>query len=126
MISKNPKIKTIPEYIKNAPEETQAKLKEVYKCIKKSAPGTNEGIKWSMPAFSYDKILVMFAVFKKHIGLYPTPSAIKKFSRDLLKYKTAKGSIQFSLDKPIPTKLIAKIVSFRVKEYKEQNKNWRS
>ena len=53
-----------------------------------------------------------FAVFKKHIGFYPMPSAIKAFTKELTKYKTAKGSIQFPHDKPLPLTLIKKIVRF--------------
>jgi uncharacterized protein YdhG (YjbR/CyaY superfamily) len=48
------------------------------------------------------KILVTFAVFKKHIGFYPMPSAIKAFAKELAEYKTAEGSVQFPHDKPLP------------------------
>lgn len=114
--------KSINTYIKQSPVHTRTKLRELYKCIKKCAPGAKEEIKWSMPAFSYHRILVTFAGFKYHIGLYPTPSAIKAFSKELSKFHTAKGSIQFPLDKPLPLPLIKKIVKFRVKELKKEDK----
>jgi uncharacterized protein YdhG (YjbR/CyaY superfamily) len=79
-----------------------------------------------MPAYSYQKILVTFAVFKHHIGFYPMPSAIEAFAKDLSKYNTAKGSVQFPLDKPLPLPLIRKIVKFRVKESVEGTIKWRS
>ena len=120
------KPKNISEYINSAPKETQQKLKEIYKCIRESAPDSIEGLKWSMPAFSYKRILVTFAIFKKHIGFYPTPSAVKKFEKELLKYKTAKGSIQFPLDKPLPLGLIAKITKFRVKESLGEDQKWKT
>ena len=88
------KPKTIEEYIYSAPAEVQERLWKLHECIKTAAPGSTEGLKWSMPAYSYQKILVTFAVFKKHIGFYPMPSAIKAFTKELTKYKTAKGSIQ--------------------------------
>src|SRR5271155_4482854 len=103
------KPKTVAEYIDAAPKNAQKKLHEIRACIRKSAPDATEGLKWSMPAFSYDRILVMFAAFKNHIGFYPTPSAIKAFSEDLSKFATAKGSIQFPIDKPLPLHLIRKI-----------------
>lgn len=87
--------------------------------------GRKEGLKWSMPVYSYEKILVTFAVFKKHIGFYPMPSAIKTFAKDLTKFRTAEGSVQFPLDKPIPIALIKKIIRFRVKESKEGTIKWR-
>jgi uncharacterized protein YdhG (YjbR/CyaY superfamily) len=79
-----------------------------------------------MPAFSYHRILVMFAGFKHHIGFYPTPSAVKAFAKDLKKYHTATGSIQFTLEKPLPLPLIGKITKFRVKESLEKDGKWRT
>jgi uncharacterized protein YdhG (YjbR/CyaY superfamily) len=107
---------TIDEYITAAPAAVQEKLFRLHKCILTAAPGATENLKWSMPAYSYQKILVTFAVFKNHIGFYPMPSALQAFAKGLTKYKTAKGSVQFPLDKPLPLPLISKIVKFRVKE----------
>ncbi len=117
---------TITEYINTAPKESRNKLREIRACIKKSAPGAKESLKWGMPAFSYQRILVTFAGFKHHIGFYPTPSAIRAFSKELIKYKTAKGSIQFPLDKPLPVTLIRKITKFRIRESLEEDVKWRS
>jgi len=126
MISKKAKPKTIAEYIKAAPKEAQEKLREMRACIREAAPGVRESLKWGMPAFSYRRILVTFAAFKHHIGFYPTPSAVKCFAKNLLRFKTAKGSIQFPLDKPLPLPLIRKIAAFRVRESNEEDGKWRS
>jgi len=120
------KPKTIEEYIYSAPAEIQEKLWHLHDCIRTVAPGAKEELKWRMPAYSYQKILVTFAVFKKHIGFYPMPSAIKAFAKELAKYKTAEGSVQFPLDKPLPLTLVKKIVQFRVKESKEGTIKWKS
>ena len=117
--------KTISQYIAQAPESSQERLHQIYKCIKSITPNAQEGIKWSMPAFSHKRILVIFAGFKKHIGFYPTPNAIIKFKKELSKYKTAKGSIQFPLDQKLPTTLIKKMVRFRIKESIEQDGKWK-
>jgi hypothetical protein len=53
-------------------------------------------------------------------GLY----AIRAFKKELAGYKTAKGSIQFSLDKPLPTSLIKKIAKFRSKELRAKDVKW--
>lgn len=126
MTVKKIKPTTIEEYIEAAPAETQDKLRQLHERIKAAAPGAAEALKWRMPAYSYQKILVTFAVFRHHIGFYPMPSAVKAFAKDLTKYKTAQGSIQFPLDKPLPLSLITKIVKFRVKESKEGIIKWRS
>jgi uncharacterized protein YdhG (YjbR/CyaY superfamily) len=125
MISKKTKPESIAEYIKAAPKESQAKLRQIHACIRDAAPGAAESLKWGMPAFSYKRILVTFAAFTHHIGFYPTPSAVKAFDKSLLKFKTAKGSIQFSLDKPLPLSLIRKITQYRVKESLEADAKWK-
>ena len=116
--------KTVNEYIKAATPEARKKLREMRACIRKAAPGAKEELKWSMPAFSYRRILVVYAAFKKHIGFFPTPSAVRAFAKQLAGFKTAKGSIQFPLDKPLPLPLIRKIAAFRVKESIEKDGKW--
>jgi uncharacterized protein YdhG (YjbR/CyaY superfamily) len=118
--------KSITEYINLAPKETRKKLREMRACIRKSAPAAKESLKWGMPAFSYRRILVMFAAFKNHIGFYPTSSPVKAFARDLSKFATSRGGIQFPLSKPLPLALVRKITAFRVKESVEQDKKWRT
>jgi len=120
------KPKTIEEYIYAAPVETQEKLLQIHECIRKAAPGAKEELKWGRTAYSYDKILVMYAVFKKHIGFYPMPSVLKAFAKELSVYKTGEGSVQFPLDEKLPLSLIRKIVLFRVKENNDGTIKWRS
>src|SRR2546430_1020412 len=91
-----------------------------------SAPGAKESLKWGMPAFSYRRILVTFAAHKHHIGFYPTPPAVRAFAKDLSKFATARGSIQFPLEKPLPLPLIRKITAFRVRESIEQDRKWKT
>ena len=118
--------KTVAAYIQAAPAGARAKLLEMRACILASAPGATEGLKWGMPAYSYKRILVTYAAFTRHIGFYPTPSAVSAFAAQLSKFKTAKGSIQFPLDAPLPLALIRKITAFRVRESKNEDKKWRS
>src|ERR1700730_7857470 len=118
--------KSITAYINAAPKGTQRKLREMRACVRACAPGAEESLKWGMPAFSYRRILVKFAGFKHHIGFYPTASAVRAFAKDLSKFATAKGSIQFPLEKPLPLPLIRKITAFRVRESIEKDRKWKS
>jgi uncharacterized protein YdhG (YjbR/CyaY superfamily) len=104
------------EYISHFPEGVQLLLQKVRNTIKASAPNASEVISYGMPAFKRNGILVWFAAFSAHIGLYPTASGIQAFRKELEKYKGGKGSIQFPFEKPIPFKLIGQIVKFRVVE----------
>src|SRR6202040_4032691 len=126
MSAKNARPTSITEYINAAPKEARQKLREMRACIRASAPGTKESLKWGMPAFSYRRILVTFEAHKHHIGFYPTPSAVRAFANDLAKFATARGSIQFPLEKPLPLALIRKITAFRVRASIEEDKKWRT
>jgi len=107
---------TIDEYVATFPKETQEILNEVRAAIKESAPEAEEKISYQMPTFFLNGNLVHFAAYKNHIGFYPTPSGIEAFKKELSKYEGAKGSVQFPIDKPMPLKLISRIVKYRVAE----------
>lgn len=126
MTPKKPRPTTIDEYIEAAPAHTRKKLRAMQACIRKAAPGAKEGLKWGMPGFSYDRILVTFAAFEHHIGFYPTPSAVKSFAKQLSKFTTSNTTIRFPVDEALPLPLIRKITEFRVRESLEQDKKWRT
>ena len=111
---------SIDEYIALFPKDIQKKLEELRATIKAAAPDAKEKIRYQMPTFDLYGNLVHFAAHKNHIGFYPTPSGIDAFKNELSVYEGAKGSVQFPLDKPLPLKLIRKIVKFRVAENVEK------
>jgi uncharacterized protein YdhG (YjbR/CyaY superfamily) len=115
---------TIGEYIDSAPKQAQKKLREMYALLKKVAPAATEGIKWGMPVFEEKRILFAFAAFRSHLNFMPTPSAMKPFKKELAKYRTGKGSIQFPYDKPLPKPLVRRIAALRVKELREKDVRW--
>ena len=109
--------KNVDEYIQTFPDGVQMLLHKIRAIIKEKAPEAAEGISYGMPAFKLNKKpLVYFAAFKNHIGFYATPTGHSKFAEELSAYKQGKGSVQFSLNKPIPYDLIGRIVAFRVEE----------
>jgi uncharacterized protein YdhG (YjbR/CyaY superfamily) len=107
---------SIDEYIATFPEEIQKILSELRATIKAAAPDAQEKISYQMPTFFLKGNLVHFAAFKNHIGFYPAPRGIEAFKQELSAYEGAKGSVRFPIDKPLPLKLISKIVKFRVAE----------
>jgi uncharacterized protein YdhG (YjbR/CyaY superfamily) len=124
-LSKNAKPQNVDEYIRSFPKEIRDRLNSMRKYILEAAPGAEESLKWSMPAFSYERILVTFKAYKNHIGFYPTPSAVKAFSKKLSGYKTSPGGIQFPHDEPLPLKLISEITKYRVMESKDFDAKWK-
>jgi uncharacterized protein YdhG (YjbR/CyaY superfamily) len=108
--------KNVDEYINEFPKDVQVMLVQVRNTIIKNAQYAEESISYGMLAYKIDgKPLVYFAGFKNHVGFYATPSVHKKFEKELSNYKQGKGSVQFPFDKPMPLKLISKIVKYRIK-----------
>jgi uncharacterized protein YdhG (YjbR/CyaY superfamily) len=120
MISAKTTPKNTDEYISQFPVKQQKALEEIRKAIKAAAPKAEEVISYSMPAYKLNGMLVYFAGYENHIGFYPTPSGIEAFKKELAVYKSAKGSVQFPIDQPLPLALIKKMVQFRIKENKEK------
>jgi uncharacterized protein YdhG (YjbR/CyaY superfamily) len=111
------KFQTVDDYINAFPVNIQERLNQIRQTIKANAPDATEAMAYGMPAYKTEgKPLVYFAAFKKHIGLYATPTGHEKFANELAPYKQGKGSVQFPLNKPLPLELIAEMVKFRVAE----------
>jgi len=123
MKTETKKAKDVDEYISIFPDKIQELLKEMRATIKKAAPEAEEVISYQMPAYKFYGMLIYFAAFKNHIGLYPGVSGIETFKEELSVYKGAKGSVQFPLNKPLPLDLIARIVRFRVTEKLKKSKS---
>ncbi len=108
--------KNIDEYIACFPADVQVVLEKVRRTIRATAPKATETISYQMPAFKQHGILVYFAAWKKHIGLYPPVSGDKALEKVVAHYAGPKGNLQFPLDEPIPYNLIERIVRLRVKQ----------
>jgi uncharacterized protein YdhG (YjbR/CyaY superfamily) len=108
---------TIDEYIAAFPPDVQAILEKIRLTIRKAAPQAKEKISYRMPAFTLDGVLIYFAAFKYHIGMYPPVRGDEKLNKELARYRGEKGNLRFPLDEPIPYALIGRIIKFRVKEH---------
>lgn len=110
---------SIDEYIAEFPPETQQVLQALRALIKATVPDATETISYAIPTFDLNgKHLVHFAGYRKHIGFYPGSSGVAAFKEAFKPYKSAKGSVQFPLDQPMPMELIRRVVEFRVEENK--------
>lgn len=113
--------KTVDEYISLQPGSIGGRLIQIRKLILNRVPEATESIAYNMPAYkTYGKPLIYFAAYKTHIGLYATPSGHERFKKELSKYKSGKGSVQFPLQQELPLDLITRIIDFRANENKEK------
>ncbi len=115
-MAKSQKPKDIDGYISQFPADVQAILEKVRVTIRHAAPEAKETISYQMPAFKQHGILIYFAAWTKHIGLYPPISGDKTLEKAIARYAGPKGNLQFPLDEPIPYDLIERIVKLRVKQ----------
>ena len=107
---------SIDDYIAGFPADIRKRLAAMRAIIRRHAPDAVEKISYRVPTFYLNGNLVHFAAFKHHVGFFPGPSGIRKFQKELRPYKSAKGSVQFPHDEPLPLDLVAAIVEFRVSE----------
>jgi len=116
MVIRTPAPTSIDAYIAASSPEVQPILEKVRKTINAAAPGAQELISYRMPAFKLHGILVYFAAFKAHIGLYPPVSGDASLEKALSPYAGPKGNLRFPLDQPIPYALIERIVRLRMRQ----------
>jgi uncharacterized protein YdhG (YjbR/CyaY superfamily) len=109
--------RNVDEYLARVSEPTRSTLNKMRAVIRSVVPPeATEGISYGIPAFKYKGRLVWFAAFSKHCSLFPTAAVIEAFKKDLKGFTISKGTIQFPIDKPLPTALIKKLVKARVRQ----------
>jgi uncharacterized protein YdhG (YjbR/CyaY superfamily) len=113
--------RSVSEYLKTAPKAARPKLVQLRAIVKATVPQAEEGISYKMPYYKYHGALVGFAAFKDHIGFFPG-SIVKEFKRELEGFETARGSVRFPLDKPLPAALIKKLLKARMKRNEDKKK----
>lgn len=112
---------SVDDYIGRLPENVQELARSLRDTIMKSAPGLVETIRYDMPAFrSGDATVVYFAVWKKHIGLYPIYRGSIDLERELEPFRRKTDTVQFPLNRPIPHDLVARIVASQM----SRNRSW--
>lgn len=107
----------VDEYLAAVPEDARATLEKLRKTIKTAAPKATEAISYQIPTYKYHGPLVAFAAFKNHCGFYVmSPAVMDAFKDELTPYDTAKATIRFPVDKPLPATLVRKLIKARIKE----------
>ena len=112
---KLPPAKDVDEYLASVPKEARASLEKLRKTIKAAAPEAQEVISYRMPIFKYHGMLVGFASFKNHNSFFVmSTTLLDNFQQEVRNYSTARGTIHFPFDKPLPATLVRKIVKSRI------------
>ena len=112
------RVKTIDDYLAGLSDEKRTALERVRQTIRAAAPGAEECISYSLPAFRLNGELVAgFGASASHCSFYPmSGSTIAALKDELKAYDTSKGAIRFPPDKPLPAALVRKLVKARIAE----------
>ena len=109
--------KSVDEYFERVPKPARSILSKLRAAIRSALPPeATETISYSIPAFRLKKIVVWYAAFQSHCSLFPTAAVIEQFKDELDGYTISKGTIQFPIEKRLPTALIKKLVKVRLEQ----------
>jgi uncharacterized protein YdhG (YjbR/CyaY superfamily) len=114
------KDKRVDDYIATFPPKTRTALRKVRAALRKAAPAAEETISYRIPALRGNGMLVYFAGFKNHIGMFPPVRGDARLLAALARYQGPKGNLRFPLTEPMPVSLITRIAKRRVKQDREK------
>jgi uncharacterized protein YdhG (YjbR/CyaY superfamily) len=108
---------TVDDYLARVPRDARAALQQLRRTIRAAAPEATEGVSYGMPAYRHKGMLVFFAAFRDHCSFFPASvSVVRRFAAELKGYSTGKGTVRFTPDKPLPARLVTRIVKARIAE----------
>jgi uncharacterized protein YdhG (YjbR/CyaY superfamily) len=111
---------TVDDYLAELPEDARRVLQGIRKAIKSAAPDGEEAISYGIPLYRlHGKHLIGFGASKRHLSLFVTDSSVlQRYEQELAAFDLAgtKTTIRFTVDKPLPTPLVKRIVKTRTNE----------
>jgi uncharacterized protein YdhG (YjbR/CyaY superfamily) len=107
---------SVDAYIAGFPPAVRSRLRKVRTTIRANARQATEVISYNIPAYRQHGMLVFFAGFKGHIGLYPPVRGDARLEKAVARYAGPKGNLSFSHDEPLPLGLIARIVRLKARQ----------
>ena len=109
---------TVSDYIAAQPPRVRKTLRRVRALIRKAIPRAEESISYRIPTYKLNgKAVIYFAGFAGHYSVVPAVGAAFETMRAQLEpYHVSKGTLRFSLQDPVPARLIERFAKLRAKE----------
>ncbi len=109
---------SVDEYLAALAPTQRSALERLRRTIRAAAPETTEALYYRMPAFrDHGRALVAYAAFTDHCSLFPlSTEVIEAHAEELQPYRTSKGTIHFTADRPLPAALVRRLVRARLAE----------
>ena len=108
----------IDSYLAALDEPKRATLEVLRRSILEVVPDADQCLSYGMPAFRVQgKTVAGFAAFKHHLSYLPhSGSVLAVLGVEVTSYETSKGSLKFAIDKPLPKRLVKKLITTRMHE----------
>lgn len=108
----------VDEYLARLPEEQKEALEQLRQLIRSIAPGVEEVIRSRVPAFRYnDRPLVSIGAAKRHLSLFIMYGRVMEtYKDDLRDFDTSNTVIRFTPNRPIPRRLVRRLIEARIAE----------
>lgn len=106
----------IDDYLAKLDAPQKVALERIRKIVAQTVPDAEQVISYGMPAFKYNgKYLIGYAAFKDHLSVFPASAPVAALKAKLEKqFKLSKGTIQFTVDNPIPESTVKELLHIRL------------
>jgi uncharacterized protein YdhG (YjbR/CyaY superfamily) len=108
----------IDHYLAGLDQPQRSTLEALRKSIMEVVPEAEQCLSYGTPAFKLQgKTVAGFAAFQNHLTYLPhSGSVLATLPDDVAPYETSKGSLKFAINKPLPKRLVKKLVHTRMQE----------
>jgi uncharacterized protein YdhG (YjbR/CyaY superfamily) len=115
---------SVEDYLASIPDDASSALENLRQSIKKVVPEAVEVISYQIPTFRYNgRMLVAYSAHKNHCSLHlMSKSLMGVYKEELKSYDTTKASVHFTLEHPLPTALVNKLIKARINENEARSK----
>ncbi|MDI1460459.1 DUF1801 domain-containing protein [Catellatospora sp. KI3] len=120
------KPQTIDEYIRGFAGQGRELLRQLHALARETVPGASEAIKWGYPTWVHPSGTILFAVrgHTRHANFAFTPSTRDAFETELVGMETGRHTVRIPYDRPAPTDLLRRMITYRVREHEERGVLW--
>ncbi|WP_027499316.1 iron chaperone [Rhodococcus sp. UNC363MFTsu5.1] len=108
----------LTDYLATLEEPERSLLDAIRVRALELAPDATEGVSYGMPALRYrGRPLLSVRAAAKHLSVFPfSPAVVEAVAPELGGFSLSKGTIRFSADRPLPARVLTRIVALRREE----------
>ena len=101
----------VTDYIEKLNGGEKAVLVKLRKLVYELVPDAEDAFSYGVPTYRYKgKYMLAFASNKHFMSIYPGGEAVDLFKKELAGYKTTKGTISFTVEKPLDETLLRNVI----------------